>query len=440
MKDYVYTKKKLLFGILTVVLGGLAVELGAWILSSFSAGKVLTWSDLDREKKVVFGLPRTHEEDEVEPDWSEHRIGNPPTLHPFLGFVHSPTEEDERHFDRQSGNYGFPKNQRNLFAPTGDEIVVGIFGGSFAYNLGLGSPVIEKRLEKLDRFAGRNVRVLNLAAGGYKQPQQLMALNYLLALGAHFDVVLNLDGFNEIALAPVTNIALGYFPFYPRGWPLLVGRLDQPTRRAIGELAFHRERRRYWADLFRGRWLRYSMTAGLVWRIRDAVLAHRVSVSEMALLSRENDSHAELQARGPTRTYATESEMYDDLVAFWRRSSRQMDGLCRSQGIEYHHFLQPNQYLPDSKPLSAEELETAWKADHPYRDAVAKGYPRLIATGRDLRRDGMAFHDLTQIYADHEETLYRDSCCHVNRNGYVLVLAAILDALESEPAGPEGVS
>lgn len=42
--------------------------------------------------------------------------------------------------------------------------------------------------------------VLNLGQGGWKQPQQLLALNYFLSLGQRFDVIVNLDGFNEIAL------------------------------------------------------------------------------------------------------------------------------------------------------------------------------------------------------------------------------------------------
>ena len=36
---------------------------------------------------------------------------------------------------------------------------------------------------------------------GYKQPQQLMAYNYLLSLGAEFDAVINIDGYNVITTA-----------------------------------------------------------------------------------------------------------------------------------------------------------------------------------------------------------------------------------------------
>jgi len=43
-----------------------------------------------------------------------------------------------------------------------------------------------------------------------------MRLNYLLALGARFDLFINLDGFNEVALPPAENIPKGVFLFFPR--------------------------------------------------------------------------------------------------------------------------------------------------------------------------------------------------------------------------------
>ena len=40
---------------------------------------------------------------------------------------------------------------------------------------------------------------VNLALFGYKQPQQLTTLAYLMSIGGQFDLVLNIDGFNEVA-------------------------------------------------------------------------------------------------------------------------------------------------------------------------------------------------------------------------------------------------
>jgi hypothetical protein len=62
---------------------------------------------------------------------------------------------------------------------------------------------------------GARFVIVNLALPGYKQPQQLMSLAWVLSLGAHFDAVINVDGFNEVALAPLENVPKRVFPFYP---------------------------------------------------------------------------------------------------------------------------------------------------------------------------------------------------------------------------------
>jgi len=40
---------------------------------------------------------------------------------------------------------------------------------------------------------------------GYKQPQQLLVLSYFLSIGQPFDMVMNIDGFNEVALGGIND-------------------------------------------------------------------------------------------------------------------------------------------------------------------------------------------------------------------------------------------
>ena len=58
--------------------------------------------------------------------------------------------------------------------------------------------VFIQELKSHPRFANQEIVLLNTAVGGYKQPQPLMVVSYLLALGAHFDAVINIDGFNDV--------------------------------------------------------------------------------------------------------------------------------------------------------------------------------------------------------------------------------------------------
>ena len=87
--------------------------------------------------------------------------------------------------------------------------MVGIFGGSVAQWFALqGARPLIATLQASPGLRSRSILVLNFANGGYKQPQQLLFLNYLLAIGQRLDYVVNIDGFNEVAIAAV-NVAGG---------------------------------------------------------------------------------------------------------------------------------------------------------------------------------------------------------------------------------------
>ncbi len=110
-----------------------------------------------------------------------------------------------------------------------------------------------------------------------------------------------------------------------------------------------------------------------------------------------------------------------ELAALWHDASLQLARLCAANGVQYFHFLQPNQYLPGSKQLSEEELRTAFLGGHAYGRWVPLGYPLLREEGSALVAAGVKFHDLTDVFADVTETIYVDDCCHVNERGNELM-------------------
>ncbi len=125
------------------------------------------------------------------------------------------------------------------------------------------------------------------------------------------------------------------------------------------------------------------------------------------------------------------------IVDIWERSSGMMQGVAMSAGARYVHLLQPNQYLPDSKPLNPEELETAYDERHPIARRVRAAYPLLRQRGPSLRSRGVAFMDLTGAFEGHDETLYVDRCCHFNEEGYRILsrpLAAWIIDPRSRPS------
>ena len=112
-------------------------------------------------------------------------------------------------------------------------------------------------------------------------------------------------------------------------------------------------------------------------------------------------------------------------------SSVLMRDVARRMGAGYVHVLQPNQYLAHSKQLSDEEREHAISNPEVGR-RVEAGYQALRPRIEAFERVGLSFVDMTQVFGDHPETLYRDSCCHLNLRGNELLAEAIVRAVPDQ--------
>jgi hypothetical protein len=364
-------------------------------------------------------------------------------LHPYLGYVMDPRLSARgvarAGLDRLSVELGFPRNREPVLQPPDPgRAIIGVFGGSVADILTeAGEDALREALAEAPRFRGREIVLLSLAATGYKQPQPLMALNYLLSLGAHFDAVVELDGVNDVVLPEFELRPLGVAPFYPRGWYTRAADLAPELRLAVGRVAFLEELRRQNADLFSYAPLRWSRTAGLVWSLANRRLETSVAAAEAEVLARPKGHNP--QAQGPRLDGSADD--WTRVVDVWQRSSLQMARLCEGLGIAYFHFLQPNQYVPDSKPMDEAERRIAWREDSPMRAPIEQGYVRLRAAGAELAAAGVAFGDLSGVFREVREPTYVDKCCHLNDLGNRLLGAAIGRAMAeapalSAPAGP----
>ncbi|MCH9651430.1 MAG: hypothetical protein K0U98_24605 [Deltaproteobacteria bacterium] len=358
-------------------------------------------------------------------------------LHPFMGFVSLPRDvvRKRANFRPGAANLGFPDNHFSLVQKESDDkVVVGLFGGSVANILAnVAFDQLSEEIAAIPRFAGKKVILNHAALGGFKQPQQLMALNYFVALGGHFDVVINLDGFNEVALPGPDLVAKGIFPHYPRDWYFRTAGMDSELRLSLGRIEVLRDQRRQNAQFFSGPWLRRSFTGALLWTLRDQRLDGELASAQLELMDRDGGSKS-FQTRGPRRNYPEPEDLYQDLAAMWIRSSQQMHSIAKGLGAEYYHFLQPNQYLEGSKVLTQEELQRAFQEDHRYRVGVVEGYPLLQSAGQKARAEGLPFIDLTAVFRDVPQTLYTDSCCHFNLEGNFLLARAMVDAIAAGPA------
>lgn len=343
-------------------------------------------------------------------------------IHPYLGFVPDPA------YTADGVTIGDPGQ---IPARSESELIVGLFGGSFAGGL---CSFADAELRRVLARPGKSVRMLCLAAGGYKQPQQLLALAYLLAQGAHFDLVINVDGFNEIALPLLENKPQGVAPIYPRGWFWRVGKLKDPSAlQLLAELSRAGRERAEWAEPF-ARWGLYrSSLLALAWERGDRLFGARWVRIVTEISEHKIEQKKSYAATGPTMTFTDDPSYYGYLARVWKDSSLQMKRLCDANGIAYAHFLQPNQHVEGAKSMGPEEKKVALGG--PYPRAVALGYPQLRQEGEALRGAGVAFHDLTMVFKDVPDPVYSDSCCHLNGAGYAMVARAIGDAIGSQAEG-----
>lgn len=386
-----------------------------------ATGRWLSFAEVETERERV----RSGEAPQLIEPGNRGPVPSWDVLHPYLGFVlHSSDGGDG------SNDYGFlgrlPPfrfgDAVDVSSRDDRPAVVAVVGGSVAqrmvYDTGR---LLDSELAKAECFAGRTVDVVNLAIAGVKQPQQLMILNYFLSVGAVIDVLISLDGFNEVALPIAENAVHGVFPFYPRNWNFHVAGLkDVSLMRRVGEIEFWRGLRKDIASVFSLAPLRHSVTANILWVYLDRAIDRSVSMKRVDLSLAQiegSTSFDDYLKRGPTREYPSEEAHYRDLVAVWERSIHLMHGTSRAAGIASFHFLQPNQRVPGSKTFAPGEREVALPKHHAYDAPARKGYPGLIAAGERMRAAGLPFDDLTMVFADVSETVYTDGCCHVNRLG-----------------------
>lgn len=370
-------------------------------------------------------------------------VGNA-VLHPFLGWTNVPRPQTERSFLVGSGI--FPGREPSLWAVENSRVnafgyrsayddyrdlgdgafVVGVLGGSLAAQLVIAAgdhmrELIERRFPGLE---GRVV-VLNLAGGGYKQPQQVNTLTEMLLLGVQLNLVVNVDGFNEVVFGAVNAQEKGVHPLFPSAahyHEFLALITDRLTPEQIDLMAsIVREKKAA------GALVRMATTGPVLCRSETfaalagaLVVRHRRRVLEL-----ESRLQAGAEVRGSELPVArlddacvADGDCFELIADMWAEGSRLLHAVASERGIPYVHFLQPNQYVPGSKVLTDEEKKTAYLEGSVYARYTPLGFPLLKARGRALQKEGISFYDLTGLFQSSKETLYADNCCHLNVVGY----------------------
>ena len=342
-------------------------------------------------------------------------------LHPYWGFAiwtRAPDGADQTCNTNAWGAFG----DFALQGAPEDQVNVLVTGGSFATDAFCNAKkTLARLLGELPAYRGRPINIFAITHGGYKQPQQLLALSYYLSLGGELDLVINIDGFNELNGA-VDVAASGVHPSFPGFWRAMVG--DQ-LRAGLVEPRFQimqHQRSRQRAASVHDR-LSFSVTAGLLWALADQGLERDIQQQTWALnkMLKQEGTPPGWMAGGPPH----EGDALAYGARLWFNGLTQMAALAEKNGFHVFSFLQPNQYQEGTKPMSAQERAVAIHPGSNAERSVRKGYPLLRELAAKLSSPRLLFSDLSYLFKDVSEALYIDNCCHVNARGYDLVMEAV---------------
>ncbi|MEP6518822.1 hypothetical protein [Microcoleus vaginatus] len=349
-------------------------------------------------------------------------------LHPLFGYVLKQGAFTNEKLKLKVNKHGFFSLYEYPFIKTNNnQVIIGIFGGSVANNFAVDEYVnrrLSNKLKTYPEFANKEIFVLNFGNGGYKQPQQLLVLNYFLALGQELDLVINIDGFNEVALSNLNNkaqVEIG-MPSVQHIQPLTGLANNNLSPEAMSSILQINENKK---QLKAGIDKLQTCQLALCHAVTSLQVKQLVNNYQQAVVkydSQVKQSNPDTANSGivyiPKADFVLQdAAAFDKMASMWYQSSIGMNQILSSRKIKYFHFIQPNQYYPTKRSFTAKENEIAIDQKSPYIEGVKKGYPVLLSKVGDLQKAGVNVFSAVNILDNTKETVYKDACCHYNSVG-----------------------
>lgn len=427
----VRTRRALRLGVrvaVALVVGGAALEVGYRVLSRAQG------APYDAEATAREIRRRVHDINQPIPDGDDGgevlRENAAAVASPYWGF------EVPEHFER------IPAQVARYRGHDPDEtLVVLIVGGSLAGMMyGAGQERLVELLEQDARLGGREVEIVNHGRGANKQPQQLNLVAYLIAVGLEFDAVLNVDGFNEVALGR-DNAGHGIeplLPHWPRWAPLVgVGAGDEELARIEREIRATQESSLAIAQRALGWNAHHSAVLGRLVTRRLRGNRSRWTELQEAYRRRLRETEGSEPVAGP-RFEADLEPALRYVARAWADCSRTLRGVCEAHDAAYLHVLQPTMFDPGARPRPLDE-QSIGTAQEAWIEGVRVGYPHLHEQGRALADEGLPFLDAGGVFDGVTDPVYID-VCHLGERGNRVLAEAIApllaDALASRIDSP----
>jgi hypothetical protein len=338
-----------------------------------------------------------------------------------------------------TNNFGFASPYNFPIDRGENEFIIGIFGGSVSvWFCQVGVEHLLDDLRQQPFFKARTLVPLCMAHEGYKQPQQALVLAYFLSIGQPFDLVVNIDGLNEVALSRINNeqsldISM---PSASHLIPLInlidKGSLTPQRLESLAAISRYKSR--------------VDDVSGLLNRNRSAAvdavlggyrtwLVGRYDRELRTLDSLPATPGTSLIGAIPPTAQRSGPMLFQEIARNWAQASLLMRAMLAAQGTPYVHVLQPNQYFT-SRTFTTAEAAVALHAESPFKPGVEQGYPALIAeAARQNLTERAGYFDGTHIFDAEPAPVYIDNCCHYTRIGYLQLADFVARAIMTV-AGP----
>lgn len=338
--------------------------------------------------------------------------------HPYFGHLRDKT------LDTATNNYGFTEREDFPYPRKPDDYVIGVFGGSVAYQL---TEYIKSRqsLEALSQFVfgggQRKVVVLNFSLPGGEQPQQYLTASYFMK---ELDLVINVEGSNEL---------LWQSPNYPSDFPSSYHFLYGAGVPATWEHAMVSLSRDVLSRLSQVpetiRVLKLSPTFYLLWKLVLNLKDYSIqTVEQRAWPRREtNRPFVDISSQLSSR------KLSQYLVHRWVHWTRLQNGVAQALGRPAIFFIIPMPHLKPHKPFSDEEKKIA--LTHPLlskiQPEIQLRYEQLRESISELKKDQIQVVDLSSAFNKTNEVVYSDNLGHLNEAGHRILAQNIFASLRT---------
>ncbi|MEG4032514.1 hypothetical protein QUA03_01640 [Microcoleus sp. S36b_A4] len=367
-------------------------------------------------------------------------------FHPFFGFIQKPSADFRPGF--KVNNYGFispydyplKKTKKNQF-------IIGVFGGSVASNYGVfevQNKILPQYLKQLPGLKDKEFIILSFATGGYKQPQQLLILNYFLALGQELDMVVNIDGFNEVALSNLNNknqvdLAMPSIQHILPLTSLANNSLSTKAMKATIRIQENKSRINQGLERLQNCSLAAcdALTSVYVQNLVNNYKTDVIKFEKERTQQKKDDSGSVIYIN-TNKSVLQDSLAFEQMAQNWVKSSIFMHKVLSASNVPYFHVLQPNQYYQTKRVFGEAEKQIAFNKDTPYAKSVQIGYPALFKKFPNLEKNNITLVNAVNVFDKTKEAVYVDSCCHYNQAGEVVfsnyVGRSIVESLRKDEA------